>query len=160
MAARPLRAASSRSPGIPRSPAPTRSPPASAPPPAPAWRAAPTRALPPRPARSWPCVVVAPSLGAAAACSPLRGLELGPVCLWRAARAFGPSVAPLPARGTQRDAGAARPRRARGSFVARQRDLARACSRGARGALARLAVPSARSSTPSHPSTPRIFYAR
>jgi 5-methylcytosine-specific restriction endonuclease McrA len=38
----------------------------------------------------------------------------------------------------------ARPWRAHDSFVARQRDLARACLRGARSALARLAVPSAR----------------
>jgi hypothetical protein len=35
-------------------------------------------------------------------------------------------------------------RRVRGSFAARQRGLARACSRGARSALAWLAVPSAR----------------
>jgi hypothetical protein len=92
---------------------------------------------PARCARSWPGMVVTPSLGVAAACSPLCGLEVGPACLWRAAlsstsaaRVFGPGMAPLPARG------------------------ARACSRGARGALARLVVPSARSSTPSHPSTP------
>jgi hypothetical protein len=61
-------------------------------------------------------------------------------------RAFGPGVAPLPAHDTQRDACAARPRRARGLFAARP--CARACSRGARGALAQLAAPSARSSTP------------
>jgi hypothetical protein len=53
------------------------------------------------------------------------GLELGQ----RVARAFGPGVAPLPTRGAQRDACAARPRRARGSFVARQRSLARARAR-------------------------------
>jgi hypothetical protein len=110
------------------------------------WHATPARALPPRPARSRPDVVVAPSLGAAVACSPLRGLELGQ----RAARAFGPGVAPLPARG----ACAARPRRARGSFAACQRGLARACSRGARSALVRLAVPSTRSSTPRRARLP------
>jgi hypothetical protein len=58
----------------------------------------------------------------------------------------------------------ARPRRARDSFVARQRSLARA--RGARGALARLVVPSARRvascrvrDVPVYPPPPRVFYA-
>jgi hypothetical protein len=60
-----------------------------------------------------------------------RGLELGQ----RAARAFGPGVAPLPARGAQRGACAARPRRARGLFAARQRGLARARARVVRAVL-------------------------
>jgi hypothetical protein len=82
------------------------------------WRAAPARALPPRPTRSQSGVVVAPSLGAAAACSPpgvpmARDLELGQ----RTTRAFGSGVAPLPARGAQRGACAARPRRARARVV-------------------------------------------
>eukprot|EP00267_Zea_mays_P046918 XP_020399336.1 wiskott-Aldrich syndrome protein homolog 1-like [Zea mays] len=78
-----------------------------------------------------------PLPGAATACPPLCGLELGPACLWRAAlssasarpRAFGPGVAPLPARGTQRGACVARPWRARGLFAARQHGLARARAR-------------------------------
>jgi hypothetical protein len=40
--------------------------------------------------------------------------------------AHGPGTASLPARGAQRGVCAARPRRARGSFAARQRGLARA----------------------------------
>jgi hypothetical protein len=82
----------------------------------------------------------AAQLGAWPSALMARGLELGR----RARGASAPSAAPLPARG----ACAAWPRHVRGSFAARQRGLARACSRGARGALARLAVPSARSSTP------------
>jgi hypothetical protein len=64
-----------------------------------------------------PGVVVAPSLGAAAACSPLHGLELGLTCLWRVARALGPGV-----------------RAARSQHVS--------AALRARGSLARLVVPS------------------
>jgi hypothetical protein len=72
-----------------------------------------------------------------------RGLELGS----RAAPRGRPRHGPVAARG----ACAARPRRVRDPFATRQRGLARACSRGA---LARLAVPSARSSTPRRARLP------
>jgi hypothetical protein len=87
----------------------------------------------PAPVPAWP------RLGAAAACSPLRGLELGQACLWRAAphvrSRHGPVVC-------SRRVHSSAPTCAwliRGMSA---RPCARACSRGARGALARLAVPS------------------
>jgi hypothetical protein len=79
-----------------------------------------------------------PLPGAAAACPPRRGLELGQ----RATPRVAPGAAPL------RSVCATRPRRVRGSSAARQRGLARACSRGARSALVRLAVPLARRIAP------------
>jgi hypothetical protein len=55
---------------------------------------------------------------------------------------------------------AARPRRVHDPFATRQCGLARACSRSARGALARLAVPPARSSTPRHARLPPVYFMR
>jgi hypothetical protein len=109
-------------------------------------------ALLPRPWCGPPPQRALPLPGAAAACPPLRGLELGLACLWRVAlssasawpRVFGPIMAPLPVRGAQRDACTARPRRAPFVRGASARPCARACSRDARGALARLTVPLAR----------------
>jgi hypothetical protein len=54
-----------------------------------------------------------------------RGLELGR----RTRSALAPGAALLPARGAQRGACVAQPRRARGSFAARQCGLARAHAR-------------------------------
>jgi hypothetical protein len=60
-------------------------------------------------------------------------------------------VAPLSAHGAQRGPGVC---------VARSRRVSAALrARAARSALARLAVSLARSSTPSHPSTPHVFHA-
>jgi hypothetical protein len=75
-----------------------------------------------------------------------RGLELGR----RARGASAPGAAPLPARGAQLGPGV---RAARSRHVS-----TRACSRGALGALARLAVPSARSYTPRHARLPLATY--
>jgi hypothetical protein len=57
-----------------------------------------------------------------------HGLELGQ----RAALRGRPRHGPVVARGAQRSACAARPRRVRDPFATRQRGRARACSRGAR----------------------------
>jgi hypothetical protein len=138
---------------------------AAAPVPAPPWRGGPpARPWPPAPPCSWPWhggvarrdptllprprrgsppQRALPLPGAATTCPPLRVLELGPVCLWRTALssasarplAFGPGVAPLPARGAQRDACVARPQHARDSFTACQRGLARARARVVRTTL-------------------------
>jgi hypothetical protein len=81
-----------------------------------------------------------------------RGLELGQC----AAPRDRPQRGPIAARGAQRGACVAQPRHVRGPSATRQRDPTRTCSRGARGALARLAVPSVSSSTPRRTRLPPL----
>jgi hypothetical protein len=129
-------------------------------------RAAPARALPSRLARSRPGVVVAPSLGAAAACSPLHGLELGPACLWRAglSSASGRPARSVPAWPRCRSWRAARCVRSSAPTCARlvrgtlARLCARTCSRGAHGALHGSPCPW-RARLPLDVPVPRVFHA-
>jgi hypothetical protein len=78
-----------------------------------------------------------------------RGLELGQ----RATPRVQPRRGPSATRGAQRDACAARPQRVRGPSTTRQRGPARV-------ALARHAVPSARSSTPRRARLPPVYSMR